>query len=340
MRLLVTGAAGFLGRHTVAEALSRGHQVRAMVRRHTRASPGHDLGERPGLELTIADLRAGAPLDQDLDDVDVVIHLAAVTTGDLPAQLSGTVRTTEHLLSELRRSAVRRVVGVSSLAVYDYAALRVGETLDEDSPVEADPRRRSPYVQAKLAQEEQLAALGAEHGFDVATIRPGMAYGAHHLWHDLRGIDVGPVQVRVGDRRRMPLVYVEHCAEALVRAAEVLAGDPQVLAGRPVNLVDPDPPTVGDYARELGPRPGVRFVTRVPWWAVRGVVAGVDRANHRWFDGRARLPSIASSPELHARFKPLQFSGERARVVLGWSPERSWREAIAASRAAERAGQA
>lgn len=340
MRLFVTGAAGFLGRHTVAAALSRGHEVRAMVRPHVRTSPGRGLTERPGLEFVVADLRAGAPLDRDLDDVDAVIHLAGLKVGDLPTQLAGTVRPTEHLLAELRRSSVRRVVGVSSLAVYDFVALQAGEVLDEDAPVETDPRRRSPYAQAKLAQEQMFSALAAEHGFDVATLRPGMAYGAHHLWHDLLGIDVGPLHVRVGDRRRMPLVHVEHCAEALVRTAEVLADDPRPLVESPVNLIDPDPPTVGEYAQELGLRPGTRRVWRAPWWALRGVVAGIDTVNHRLFDDRAQLPSIASPSELHARFKPLQFSTERARTVLAWSPERSWREALAASRATERASRA
>src|SRR5688572_22477616 len=99
MKLLVTGASGFLGRSVVAEATRRGHDVRSVVR------PQTDLRSRRGLvEL--------------FEGIDAVIHLAACKGGDVYAQYAGTVVATENLLwamSEAKSSA--KFIHISSFSV-------------------------------------------------------------------------------------------------------------------------------------------------------------------------------------------------------------------------------
>src|SRR5438105_4035291 len=137
MKLLVTGANGFLGRHVVAEALRRGHEVRAIVRPASEL-PRVGWPSSSRLQVIRADLRSARGLAEALADVDTVLHLAAAKSGDIYAQYAGTVGATENLLAAMDDAGVRRIVAVSSLAVYDYRNMPEHSTLDESSPVEAD----------------------------------------------------------------------------------------------------------------------------------------------------------------------------------------------------------
>jgi len=80
MKLLITGASGFLGKYIVAEALRQGHQVRAVVRPASDETrlPWHN---HPEVELARIDLRQRRGITDALQNVDAVIHLAAVKEG-------------------------------------------------------------------------------------------------------------------------------------------------------------------------------------------------------------------------------------------------------------------
>ena len=78
MKVLVTGANGFLGRHVVAALRAAGHQVRALVR---PAADVSKLGWGSDVEVFRADLRAARNLEQAFDGVDALMHLAAAVGG-------------------------------------------------------------------------------------------------------------------------------------------------------------------------------------------------------------------------------------------------------------------
>src|SRR3954469_7342012 len=103
MKLLITGANGFLGKYVVAEALRRGHSVRAMVRSPKDAEKNGWL-HHPKIELALADLRKRKGLADAIRGVDAVLHLAAAKAGDMYAQYGGTVVATEHLLSAMEEA--------------------------------------------------------------------------------------------------------------------------------------------------------------------------------------------------------------------------------------------
>ena len=78
MKVLVTGANGFLGRHVVAALLARGAEVRAMV----RPAACLDVLQWPSsVEVFRADLRTSSELARAFEGVDVLLHLAAVVSG-------------------------------------------------------------------------------------------------------------------------------------------------------------------------------------------------------------------------------------------------------------------
>src|SRR4051795_6559369 len=78
VRVLITGANGFLGRHAIAEFLQRGHSVRALVRPAARLD---DLDWPGRVEVVRADLRVTQDLTGLFGGVDILVHLAAAVTG-------------------------------------------------------------------------------------------------------------------------------------------------------------------------------------------------------------------------------------------------------------------
>src|SRR5688500_17927607 len=172
MKLLITGASGFLGKYVVAEALRRGHAVRAMVRPGTDAAKcGWDAGGAQ-LELARVDLRSRKGLAEAVSGVDAVIHLAAAKGGDVYAQYAGSVIATENLLWAIEHAGTKpKLVHISSFSVYDYTKPRAWSVLDEESPVERDAMERDGYAHTKLVQERIVREAAAKNGWPLCVIR-------------------------------------------------------------------------------------------------------------------------------------------------------------------------
>src|SRR5262249_45927261 len=82
MKVLVSGAGGFIGSHLVSALLREGHAVRAMVRYNARGSWGHledvAVGPRPGLDVRLGDVTDSSLVRDLVAGCDVVYHLAAL----------------------------------------------------------------------------------------------------------------------------------------------------------------------------------------------------------------------------------------------------------------------
>lgn len=152
MKVLVTGAGGFLGNHVVAALLRRGIQVRVLIRPATQIG-GFDWANR--VDVFRRDLRSSASLTSAFDDIDALIHLAARVGGTESVQMADTVVGTERLLESMARSTTRRLVLASSFSVYGWSG--VHGTLTEESPLEAHLYKRDGYAIAKTWQELALS---------------------------------------------------------------------------------------------------------------------------------------------------------------------------------------
>lgn len=332
LRLYITGATGFVGSAVVRAARARGHDVVAVIRPASSSEP------IDGVTQARVDLRSPRGLADSLAGVDSVIHLAAAKSGDMAQQFAGTVVTTENLLGAMASAGVDQLVGISTFSVYDYRALRSGDLLDENTPIDTSPAGRDEYARTKLVQEQLYRDFAAGNGSGprrCVIVRPGMIYGPDNLWHALLGAELGPAFLRIGSRAVLPMSYVENCAEAIVLAAERLAEDDTEVNGQTINLVDDDLPTQAEYAEAVAARTKVPSSVTVPWPVLRTGAETLALLNRSLLKGRAKFPGIAMPDRLYARFKPLRYTNRKAKELLGWTPRYGLVEAVERSLEAE-----
>lgn len=319
MKLLVTGASGFLGSYVVAEALRRGHQVRAVIR---PASDETRLFWRnhPAVELVRWDLQQRNSLVDALQGVNAVLHLAAAKEGDFDQQYAGTVVTTENLIQAMVEAQVFRLIAISTFSVFDYLYIPAGEIINEDSPIEREPKQRDVYAQTKLLQENIVRDYEQKYGGLLTILRPGMIYGRGHLWNACLGAKVKDrLWIRIGEKAQIPLTYVENCAEAILRAVEC-----DEAIGKTLNIVDDDLPTQSVYADKLAKlMPQSPYRILISWTVMRLLARATWLCNKVVLGGKIKLPGILVPARLHARFKPLSYSNIRAQQVLNWKPKYS-----------------
>src|SRR5262245_24704880 len=168
MRILVTGASGFVGAALCRELLARGHAVCAAVRRPTAlVGAPSELRRAP-----VEDLAGDVDWRALLAGVDGVVHLAAIAhRGAQESEIrrvnfEGTVR-----LARAAAGFVRRFVFMSSVKVHgeDSGAGVYTET-DRAQPMDA-------YGRSKLEAERALENLAARSGLELALVRPPLVYG-------------------------------------------------------------------------------------------------------------------------------------------------------------------
>jgi UDP-glucose 4-epimerase len=319
VKILVTGANGFLGRHVVAALLARGHRVRALVRPAARLE---GLGWPASVEVFRADLRSGADLAPAFDGVDALVHLAAAVAGGEDTQFAAAVTGTEKLLGAMARSACRRLVLASSFSVYDWS--RIHGTLDENAPLEPVPDlyERDGYSIAKSWQERVTRRSAEQHGWDLTVLRPGYIWGRDHESVAALGQQAGRIHLVIGPLVRVPFTHVENCADLFAVAVE----DPRA-RGETFNVVDNEGERVWKYLGTLLRRTGQRVVRiPVPWrlafLLVRLAYATVFRRN-------PRLPHILVPCRFESRLKPLKYTNRRAAELLGWRPPLDFEECLA-----------
>jgi UDP-glucose 4-epimerase len=321
VRVLITGANGFLGRHAVAEFLQRGHSVRALVRPAARLD---DLDWPAHVDVVRADLRVARDLDAAFAGVDVLVHLAAAVTGGEDAQFAATVVGTERLLEAMARSRTRRLVLASSFSVYDWSAIR--GVLTEESPLEsgADLYERDGYAIAKAWQERVVRRAADAHGWQLTVLRPGFIWGRGNTYLACLGQKLGRMHLVFGGATRIPLTHVVNCAHLLATATEA----PRAI-GETFNVVDDDEVRVWGYLGEYLRRSaagGVRIP--IPYPVAMAGVRLAKWSSRRLFRGKGKLPSLLVPCRFEARFKPLRFSNRKAREVLGWRPPRSFPDCL------------
>jgi UDP-glucose 4-epimerase len=259
MRVLVTGAAGFIGRWVVADLLGRGHTVLPID--NLVAGARDNLAEfdgQPRLRpFEVGDVRDAAACRRWAGEVDAIAHLAASISvqdsiDDPATTFENDVVGTFNLL-EAARATDARFLFMSTCMVYDRATTPAG--IAEEHPT----KPASPYAASKLAGEALTLSYHHAYGLPTTVVRPFNTYGPFQ-----RSVGEGGV-VAIFTRRSLAgeelciygegtqtrdLLYVTDCARFVVDA---LLTDAAV--GRVLNAGTGHDISVNDLAAAIEPDP-------------------------------------------------------------------------------------
>lgn len=318
-RILVTGAAGFIGSRVVAGLVRRGFRdvvclVRSPpdIRRPAwlEASGGATPVAVRGNLLSREDCRRAAA------GARVVYHLAAGTglKAHADAFLHSVVTTRNLLDACLEHRCLKRFVNLSSFAVYPNRQGGRRGILDESSPVETRPGSRAEaYCYAKVRQDGLVEEYGRRFGLPYVHVRPGVVYGpGKHAIPGRVGVGSFGLYLHLGGPTRLPLTYVENCAEAII-----LAGLRPGIEGEAFNIVDDDLPTSREflrlYKRQVRAFPSLYIPHALSW-----LFCALWEAYCRW--SHDQLPPVFSRREWAATWRKTAYPNDKAKRVLGWAP--------------------
>ncbi|RVT92135.1 NAD-dependent epimerase/dehydratase family protein [Rhodovarius crocodyli] len=329
MRILLTGGAGFIGRHVLARLLRRGHEVRVLDSLRADVHRGAPWVPPKGVELRVADVRDRGAVEDALAGMQAVIHLAAkvglgVDMDDMPDYASSNDAGTGVLLAAMARRGVGRLTLASSMVVYgeglglcaEHGAVRPGPRLEAslaagdfeppcphcgralqvrlvDEATPFDPR--NAYATSKAAQEHYAANWARATGGSAAMMRYHNVYGPG-MPRDTPYAGVASIFASALRAGRAPQVFEDGGQRrdfihvADVAAATVLACERHAGGVDAFNVGSGTPRTVGGMAQALAD-------------ALRGPAPVVT--------GRYRLGDV----------RHITADSARLRDVLGWRPE-------------------
>lgn len=237
MRIHVTGATGFVGKHFVDKVIASGHEVVALVR-----SPQPHLASQS--QRVVGDIAEQTDWSQAVAGADAIVHLAArvhIMRDDaaIAEEAYERVNTTATLsLAQAAADAgVRRFVFASSI--------KVNGDLTTDTPFSAasTPAPVDPYGRSKHHAEIGLAQIAKQSALEVAVLRPTVVYGAGvggNIRRIARAVQRGvPLPLGAIDNRRT-MVAVENVVTGIFAACEgdidgfevFLIGDEEPLSTR------------------------------------------------------------------------------------------------------------
>jgi nucleoside-diphosphate-sugar epimerase len=304
MRVLVTGASGFLGR-AVATHIAAEHAVRTFQRRPS----GVD-----GVEDAIGSVTHPADVDRAVQSMDAVVHLAAKVSmaGDPDEFRQVNVDGTRAVLAAAQDAGASRFVFVSSPSVAHSGASIMG---DDASP--ADPHQaRGDYARTKAVAE--LTALASDApGFAVVAVRPHLVWGPGDTQLTARIVDRAK-------RGRLPLLdhgaalidttYIDNAASAIAAAL----GRADAVRGQAFVVTNGEPRPVAELLAGICAAAGVP----APAWRVPTALA---RAGGSLIEALWRVRPGSDEPPM-TRFLAEQlstahwFDQRRTRAQLQWVP--------------------
>jgi len=301
-RILVTGAAGFIGQALCPAFAARGHAIRAGLRRVVPAGDGIE-------PCLVGEIGPATDWSRALSGVEIVVHLAQrAHAGPDARALDAEPAALGALVRAASAAGVRRLVLLSSIkamaeATVSGQALRAGD----------EPRPNDAYGRAKLASERAAADAAHERGVELVVIRPPLVYGPGakaNFAALLRLVHSGMPLPFAGIDNRRSLVARDNLVDLIAVAALHPAA-----AGRVLLCRDDEDLSTAALVRLLAGgmgRPSPMFALPAPLFAVLRAVPGIG-------------------PKLARLTLSLQVDDAATRATLGWAPPVPAATALAAA---------
>lgn len=320
MRILVTGAAGFIGSNLVAELLRRGHAVVGL----DNLSQGSllnlvDVFEHPSFELHEADIRDESALSHAAEGCEVIVHLAAYKIprySDAYETLMINGLGSEMVAQTAARTGAK-IVAASTSDVYGKNP-QVPFAEDMDSVIGNPHVKRWAYAISKMFEEQLLLACHDRFGIDVVLLRFFGGYGPNQnlTWWGgpqsvfiTKALNGEPLPVHGDGEQTRSFTYVTDHVDGIVAAVESSRADNLV-----VNIGAVEEITILRLAELI-------------WRLVRGEGSSVRietipyESFGRYEDVARRVPEISRARELLG-FEPKVDLETGLRKTISWQTER------------------
>lgn len=296
MKILVTGADGFIGSHVVETLVKSGHEVRAFVLYNSFNSWGwldeSDKSISESIDIFAGDIRDPHGVDKAVENQEVILNLAALIA--IPysyhspdTYIDTNIKGTLNILQAARRHNVKRVVQTSTSEVYGTAQYI---PIDEVHPLHP----QSPYAATKVGADQLALSFHASFDVPVGILRPFNTYGPRQSARAVIPTIISQLanksKVKLGSLSpTRDFSFVQDTANGFLAAAQSDA-----IVGQTINL-------------------GSGFEVSIKETAE--TIAKLMNTKLELVDDEQRVrPENSEVERLHA-------SIEKAKTLLGWQPE-------------------
>ncbi len=298
VKVLVTGADGFIGSHLTEALVRAGHDVRAFVLYNSLGSWGWldrcapDVAGR--FEVIAGDIRSAEDVRRAVKGVDAVLHLAALIA--IPysysapdAYVDTNITGTLNVLLACRDHGVSRIVHTSTSEVYGTAQF---VPITEAHPLHA----QSPYAASKIGADQLALSFAASFGMPVTVIRPFNTFGPRQSARAVIPAIIGQLlagaqELQIGSTHpTRDFTYVTDTAAGFIAALTSTAG-----VGDVANLGTGYEVTIGETAQLI--------------MELTGRVVPIVTASERMRPGASEVERLCAD-------------NSRAQAWWGWRPER------------------
>jgi nucleoside-diphosphate-sugar epimerase len=171
--------------------------------------------------------------------------------------------------------------------------------------------RHDAYVYGKLKQDELVQYYQERFGFPISIVRPGIVFGpGKKAIPGFVGIDTFGFFMHLGGGGRLPLTYVDNCAEAIM-----LAGLAKGVEGEVFNVVDDELPTSRGFLRAYKRQVRKFLSVPIPYPVTYGLCALWE-----WYAKRSKgqLPPVFNRRECAFAWAGYRYSNRKLKDRLGW----------------------
>lgn len=310
MKVIITGATGFIGRNFAENFHDNGLQVVATGRSST---VGDEL-QKKGIEFHAANIIDSSQLDNAFSPADCLIHCAARAGdwGKYQDFYQTNVLGTRNIINACKNHDIKKIIFISTPNIYYSGKDRYN--ISESDPIPA--RQRTYYAKTKIISERELLALQHE-GYQVIIFRPRAVYGPYDNI-------IVPRILRMAEKKQMPLInngqamtditYIDN----LVDAVRISLTAPDNAWNEVYNICNGTPISIRDWFSQVLKVFGRPFKPKnVPELAAK-IIAGIME----FFS----LFPFSNKKPLMTRFsvgymaKSMTMSIEKAKQLLNYSP--------------------
>jgi nucleoside-diphosphate-sugar epimerase len=266
------------------------------------------------VELVQGALNDEAFLDQAMDGIEVVYHLAKADGSKWEDYYTQDVQVTKKIAERAIANNVKRFIYTGTIDSY-YSADK-NEVITADTPLDPSIEKRNLYARSKATCEALLKNLHVNQNLPLVIMRPGVVIG-HGCPPAHWGVGMFQTETRVrywGDgKNKIPLVLVDDVASALLAAMNT----PDI-EGQTFLLTDEPLMTARDYVDAVSKEAGTRIQAAPSWiWRLYLEDAFKETIKHLIRHPNRRYPSYR---DWDSRSHRARYDNSKTKDILGWKP--------------------